>query len=448
MIASSDFFKSLEASRPSRLASRLLPSLFTIRGVDIWGPHSLRLNQCLVVRNQVIEKLGPDLPVEGEELQVGPVLLPAGVDVQAHLRVPGQAQKETPLTGLRAALRGGFGAVLTMPNTQPVIDRVEVLEQARREVAEAEIQTGVKVFWSAALTLGQAGESLVDFVSLASKGVKAFTDDGKGLASDTLMEGALRSLSSLGLPLLQHAEFPGHGGVLAPSSVQKSLGVPPYFDDPEWRMVERDLRLLQKFPKARYHVLHVSSAKTVELVKQAKKKSLLATCEVSPHHLLLEAEQISPHDTAYKMNPPLRSRADREVLLEALVAGDIDFVATDHAPHEAEKKSLGFQEAPFGTIGLEACLRVLLDFYARGLISAQRLVQTFSTRPAEFLGLEKEFGHLEVGRVFRAVSVDPTAPARPLLEKEIESLSCNSCFLGHELVGRIQVVWMGEKAWF
>ncbi len=436
--------------RVSHLRNEPLPELFAISRVNVWNASQILPDHTVIVSKGVIQEISPNQPAsfKGEILSAdGLALLPAGLDVQAHLRVPGQPNKELPETGLRAALRGGYGALLTMPNTDPVIDSVEVLRRAQNEISLAEKKTGVQVFWSAALSMGQNGKSLVDFEALARAGVKAFTDDGKGLASDDLMDQAFAQLEKLEIPLLQHAEVPGHGGVIAPSSVQKKLGVTPYFDDPEWRMVERDLHLLAKHPRARYHVLHVSAAKTLQLVKAAKQKGLRASCEVSPHHLLLNAEQIDPNNTSYKMNPPLRSEDDRTQLLRGLVEGDVDFVATDHAPHEHEKKAQGFAQAPFGTIGLEASLRVLLDFQQKGWISPKRLVEVFSAKPAQFLGVDSHWGQLAAGRSFAAVLVDPNRAPQALSESEIESLNTNSCFVGHKLGGEIRQFFLANQVW-
>jgi len=420
------------------------------------------IHQDVLVVNGRVEKIGPHTKESSrgdgnskssadKKLKImdgtGLVLMPAGVDAQVHLRVPGQPQKETPFTGLFAAVAGGYGAILTMPNTNPVLDNPETLKLAQNQMADAEELTGVKVLYSAALSVGQNGEQLVDIETLANMGIAAFTDDGKGIESDLLMKRGFERVARTGLPFLQHAEMPGHGGVLAPSSVQQQLQAPAYPADAEVEMVRRDIELLQNIPDARYHVLHVSSKDTVKLIAMAKEAGLKVSGEVSPHHLFFTGDDISPSDPAFKMNPPLRSKEDREELVAALQRGDLDFVATDHAPHEATAKQKGFLAAPFGTTGMETALRVLINLYQQKKLTAERLVQVFSTRPAEFLKIDNEYGSLAAGRSFQAVLVDVEAKPTPIGDRNFESLSTNNCFRGQLLAGEIKCVFLGSHIW-
>jgi dihydroorotase len=314
-------------------------------------------------------------------------------------------------------------------------------------VAPAQAVTGVRVFFSAALTRGQKGEELSPIEELAKAGVVAFTDDGKGIESDAVMLKGFERLQTVGLPFLQHAEVPGHGGVLAPSKVQQALGVAPYPAAAESDMVRRDLELLKKAPRARYHVLHVSAKETVPLLEQARRQGFKVSGEASPHHLFFTGDEILENNTAFKMNPPLRASEDRAALIQALALGQLDFVATDHAPHEVSSKSAGFEKAPFGTTGLETALRVLIDLWQRRLLTSGRLVEVFAQKPAEFLGLEKEFGQIEVGRPFYAVLVDVNATRSSITTKDLESLSENNCFVGASLGGRLLKSFIGEKIW-
>jgi dihydroorotase len=221
------------------------------------------------------------------------------------------------------------------------------------------------------------------------------------------------------------------------------LGLKAYPEEAEWKMVERDLDLLKKFPDVRYHVLHVSSAHTLNLVKKARAEGLQATAEVTPHHLYFCSEDIPDRNTSYKMNPPLRSTADRAALCRALEAGDIAFVSTDHAPHEAQLKGPDFSASAYGTTGLETSLRVLLDLHARGLLSASRLVEVFSSAPARFIGIwDQGYGRIEKDQPFRAVLVDPEAPASPIGLEDLASQSHNNIFLGHALRGRLARVFL------
>lgn len=424
-----------------------LPARFLVRNVNVWNAVGLRKAVDVLVENGVISRIAPrgELPAPGpsdaEFDGQGRVLLPCGIDVQVHLRVPGQPEKELPHTGLRSALRSGYAAVMTMPNTKPVIDCASVVKRARQEVEEAERQTGVKVFFTGAMTRGQEGKEVVDALELKGAGVLALTDDGKGVADDDVMLEVIRRATAVGLPVLQHAEVPGHGAALAPGPTQEKLGLTPYPAEAEWKMVERDIRLVRQVPNARYHVLHVSSAKTVELVRAAKQEGLNVTCEVTPHHLWFTSADIPVGETNFKMNPPLRGSLDRDILRRGLADGTVDFASTDHAPHQCGMKGEDFQTAAFGTTAQEATLRVLFDFWQSGLLTAERLVQVWAAEPAKFLGIDKEYGTLDEGRPFRAVLVDPTAEPSTVRLEELESLSKNSCFLNARLPGRIFAVF-------
>jgi dihydroorotase len=418
-----------------------LPPRFVIRNVVIWDSTTVFPPQNVWISDGHIEKWESFRDIDEADIPVfegdGHVLMPSGVDPQVHLRVPGQFHKEKPETGLKAALRGGVGCVLTMPNTQPVIDSPATVELAQKAVRSAETQTGVRVLISAAMTVGQQGEKAVDAIALKKAGVVALTDDGKGVASDSVMHEVLASVADGSLPVLQHAETPGHGAALATGPIQQKLGLKPYPVEAETDMVARDLKLLESFPNARYHVLHVSAGKTVELLRQAQKRGLKATGEVSPHHLLFSSTDIRDQDTAFKMNPPLRDPSDRQTLREALKDGTLSFMATDHAPHEPQAKGTDFRSSSFGTTGLEALLRVGLKLVNEQILTPSRLVEVFSRAPARFLGVDDEFGSLSPGMPLRAILVDVRRPDHPVTLQDCESLSKNSCFLGSPLPGQI-----------
>lgn len=421
---------------PAKKSSRS----YVIENVEIWTAGGIRKNQKVWVENGLLREIDDQVHADSSIMPIdghGKVLMPAGVDAQTHLRVPGQGHKELPQTGLLAALKGGYCAVLTMPNTQPTIDCVEVLNEGQNQVLPYEKKYGVHVFWTASITLQLDSDKPTNFAELVHAGVRAFTNDGLGVSSDEVMDKAFSELEKLGVPLLQHAEFLGHGGTLAPGSVQRKVGAAPYPDEPEWKMVERDIRELRKHPGARYHVLHVSSHKTLDFVKQAKAQGLHVTAEVTPHHLFFNSETIDPDNTSFKMNPPIRAREDQEALWKALASGDLDFVATDHAPHEILMKAGHFDKVAFGTIGLETTLPVLLQGWKRGQLTAERLVEIFSTKPASFLRLPRGFGEFSTGAVFHAVIVDVNAPEHKYSDQDFSSLSKNSCFLGSSLPGKI-----------
>ena len=414
---------------------------YVIENIQLWTDDGVRERAHVVVRDGRLIEIGDgsNLPADLPRVDGGGcALMPAGVDAQVHLRVPGQMQKETPETGLLAALKGGYSAVLTMPNTQPTIDSVSVLERGRREVEPFEKDFGVHVFWTAAITKHLNSNDLTDHRHLVDAGVRAFTNDGLGVASDEVMDQAFANLEELGVPLLQHAEFLGHGGSLAPGPLQAKVGASPYPDEPEWQMVERDLRELRKHARARYHVLHVSSAHTVEVVRRAKAEGLNVTCEVTPHHLYFNTETMDGENPAFKMNPPIRGPADQRALWEGLRDGTVDFVATDHAPHEALMKCGKFDDMAFGTLGLETTMNVLVWGLKQGWLTPERLLEVWAVKPAEFLRLPEGIGRFRMNAPFHAVWVDVNAPARVYSEDNISSLSKNSCFTGSSLPGRIR----------
>lgn len=423
---------------------------FLLKNVSIWNASGVRDQVSVAVENGWVVKIFSsfepgELPgfrvIDGHNL----TLLPAGVDAQVHLRVPGQEQKETAWSGSWAAVAGGVGALLTMPNTKPVIDNIQTLELAKRELEAPFAETGVKVYLSAAMTMGQRGRECVDFVGLSGAGVLAFTDDGVGVADEDVMMQVIKGAAETGRPILQHAEMPGHGGVLADGPVQRIIGGSSYPESAEVDMVVRDIRLLREVPTARYHVLHVSSANTIENISSAKKAGLKVTCEVSPHHLYFNSDDIQINNSSFKMNPPLRSSRDQKVLQRALQVGDCDFMATDHAPHEIDVKTQNFKTSAFGTTGLETSLRVLIWLWKQGHLSRQRLVEVWSSAPAGFLGVQEEFGEIAEGRPFNAVLCDTEWPEETVTEDLFVGLSRNSCFIGSKLPGRVVMTLLRDK---
>lgn len=384
--------------------------------------------------NEILDNV--DLKIQGgrlveikasNEISSGKIVIPSGVDTQVHMRVPGQYEKETAETSVLAALHGGVGALVTMPNTKPVIDSVQNLEIALNEAQEPTERFGLKVGFTGAITVGQRGEKLTDMKALYQAGVVAFTDDGKGVAPDHLMEQAYAQLEEIPLPLMQHAEMPGALGPLAEGPLQKKLGLKPYEAKLEIEMLQRDLEMLSRYPKARYHLLHATSRYAIPLIQKAKAAGLKVTAEVTPHHLYFCSDDITENNKSFKMNPPLRGEEDKNALLQALADGDIDWMATDHAPHEVETKLKPFAEASFGTTGLETSLMVLFELYLRGKLSPQRLVQVWSTAPAQFLGWSSQYGDLKRGSMFRAVVLNSKMSTK-VLPSYFWGKSKNSCF--------------------
>ena len=427
--------------------NKLAENSYVLQDVDVWTTAGLQRSCDIEVREGFLVSIKPAAAKSARLYRWA--VLPSGVDTQVHMRTPGQWQKETPEAALRAALAGGVGAVLTMPNTKPILDSVEALKLGQSQVERAENLTGVRVLWSVAATLGQEGEKVAPLEDLVRAGAVAVTDDGKGISRDEVQREVFERLAPLGVPFLQHAETLGAAGPLAPGPVTKRLGLSPYDESHEVDMVARDLALLREIrsrtssggadpaaSQVRYHLLHTSCARSIPLVLQAKADGLRVTAEVSPHHLYFSSDDIDENNKSFKMNPPIRSSEDRSALRAALSKGEIDWVATDHAPHEAETKAKPFAQASFGTLGLETMLPVLLDLCAKGELTEARVVEVFSKRPAEFLGIDDEFGDLKIGKKFRATVVAPREPwtVRAFAH---QSLSKNTCFDGTRLTGRV-----------
>ena len=254
-----------------------LPELLSVKNVELWNNDGVQRSVDVIIQNGSVGDVVPtggDLPDAPIIDANGQVLLPSGVDAHVHLRVPGQTHKETPETGLKAAIQGGYGAVLNMPNTSPPVDSVQVCENAMNEMKDAIYNTGVDVYLSACITEAMKGEKMTNIDALAEWGVKTFTDDGLGVESDEIMDAVFKAASKYNIPVSQHAEFKGHGGILAGGSTQKKLNIPFYPSSAEYEMVARDIRELRKTPDARYHVLHISLANSVELLEEARQEGL------------------------------------------------------------------------------------------------------------------------------------------------------------------------------
>ena len=369
---------------------------------------------------------------------------PTGIDLQVHLRFPGQASKETLEGGLSSALASGYDTILTMPNTFPYLDAPELLAQARKELEEFREKNfpGVKVLFTAAGTKGMQGAESADIPGLVRAGAAAITDDGWGVKSDDAMEKIFEHCAATGVPFLQHAEMPGHKGVATASNFQRSEGLPEYPRNAESEMIRRDLRLLRKHKKARYHVLHVSTRESLEEIRKAKEEGLLVTAEATPHHLFFSNAEIpaqsNPLSTSFKMNPPLFAPEDREALRDALASGLVDFVSTDHAPHETQAKAQGWLKAPFGTRGMETALPVLVTLQEQGVLSYARVVEVFSSTPRKFI--RRPECATPAGWVF----VNSKKKWK-VSEQDLPGISKNSCFLGTELLGQIEFVALGEQ---
>src|SRR5699024_864547 len=281
----------------------------------------------------------------------GQLLTPGLIDVHIHLREPGGEHKETIKTGTEAAAKGGFTTVCAMPNTNPVPDNTEVVERLFNKIKENAV---VRVLPYASITKDLSGEDLTDIEALSQTDIFAFTDDGVGIQTADVMLEAMKEAAKYDRAIVAHCEDNSvlHGGVLHQGDVSKRLSLPGIPSVSESVQIARDV-LLAEAADCHYHVCHVSTKESVIVIRDAKAAGIKVTAEVTPHHLLLNEDDIQRDDADFKMNPPLRSKEDQKALIEGLLDGTIDMIATDHAPHTAEEKAVGFLEAPFGIVGLE-----------------------------------------------------------------------------------------------
>lgn len=378
-------------------------------------------------------------------------VFPGFIDVHVHLREPGFERKETIASGTAAAARGGFTTVLCMPNTNPSLDHPDLV----RQVIEKSERVGkAKVYPIAAITQGQKGEALTDFSALKQAGAIAFSDDGVGVQSSGLMKEAMLKAKALDLPIVAHCEDNTlvNGGVVHQGVFSQKYGFPGISSDSEYIHVGRDI-LLAEETGARYHVCHISTKQSVRLVREGKKRGVKVSAEVTPHHLLLYDELIPGDDANYKMNPPLRSKEDQEAVLEGLLDGTIDIIASDHAPHTAEEKEKGMLHAPFGIVGLETTFPLLYTHLVQqGIISLAQLIEKLTVRPATLFGLEA--GRLWVGAPADLTIVD-LEKNQPIQPEQFLSKGRNTPFTGWKCQGwpvatfvQGKLVWLDETAQF
>ncbi len=420
-----------------------------IRGGRLIDPVSGRDGAFdLSLEDGIVAQVGPELSVgAGEVLDAsGLLVFPGFIDLHAHLREPGREYAETIATGLKAAAAGGFTALCAMPNTDPVNDNRAIAEFI---VTKARGVAGTRLYPVGAITKGQRGEELAEFGEMRVAGAVAVSDDGTWLADGALLRHAFEHAGLFGMPVVQHAEDPtlSGGAAMHEGAVSTRLGLAGQPGIAEAAAVARDL-LVAEFAHGRLHVAHLSTARTLSLVREAKARGLAVTCEVTPHHLTLTDEEVarSGFSTNTKINPPLREPADVEALVRGLADGTVDAVATDHAPHHEDEKAVDFDTAPFGVVGLETAAAVVFDrLVSGGRLSLPRFVEVFSTGPARVFDLPG--GTLAPGSPADVTLFDPRKrwtvdPSR------FESLGRNTAFSGWELVGApVTTIVGGRIVW-
>jgi dihydroorotase len=408
-------------------------------GID--GLKDILLKDGRVAEIATPGKIKPSNGASGPDPQVldatGLIVAPGLVDIHVHLREPGQGHKETIATGTRAAAAGGFTSVAAMPNTRPVNDSPEIT----RWMQAAERGASIRVFPIAAATRGSKGDAINDYAALKSAGAVAVTDDGAPILKDNVMRETLAAAARVGLGVIQHAEDTRltEGASMNAGPMAFKLGLRGMSSEAESGIVERDIRLITELRDARahLHVAHTSTAAAIAAVRQARRNGLRVTCEVAPHHFLLTEEWVGDYNTNAKMNPPLRSAADRDAMIEAILDGLADAIATDHAPHAIHEKEVEFEFAPNGITGLETALGLSLRWLHREWkLPLGRVLSLLSAQPAALLGL-KGRGTLTVGSFADVVVFDPktewTYNAR-----QTKSKSRNTPFDGWIMQGKIR----------
>ena len=312
------------------------------------------------------------------------VILPGFCDVHVHFREPGFSYKETIATGSRASARGGYTAVCTMPNLNPVPDSVENLNVQLDRIRKTAC---IHVYPYGAITMGEKGETLADLAGMAPY-VPGFSDDGRGVQSEEMMRTAMLAAKALGKPIVAHCEDNTllHGGYIHDGAYAKAHGHRGICSESEWGQIARDLELVRQ-TGASYHVCHISTKESVDLIRKAKAEGLDVTCETGPHYLVMDDTMLQENGR-FKMNPPLRSPEDREALVQGILDGTIDMIATDHAPHSAEEKAKGLEKSTFGVVGIETAFPILYTHLVKpGILTMERLVQLLCDNPRKRFGL-------------------------------------------------------------
>ena len=336
----------------------------------------------------------------------GMIVCPGFIDLHCHLRQPGYEEKETIASGTRAAAKGGFTTICCMPNTRPALDNPEII-QLVQDIAKKE--SPIRVLPIASITKGRRGQELSDFKTLASLGVAGFSDDGSPVADENLMRQALVECRELNLPLIEHCEVPelAGDGVINKGRVAQKLGLKGIPATAEEQIVARDIRLAAE-TGGWLHIAHASTARTVELIRWAKSEGVHVTAEVTPHHLTLTENEVVTRGTAAKVNPPLRTQADINALVDGLNDGTIDVIATDHAPHTREDKDCDMVEAAFGISVFETALGSLMSLVHNERITLNTLIDKLTRQPALLLGERHGLsGKLEDGKPADIVLIDP-----------------------------------------
>lgn len=400
--------------------------------------------QDILLENGVIAKIAPSIEKGSHEVidAKGKKVLPGLIDIHVHFREPGREDKETIETGSRAAVRGGFTTVMCMPNTNPVIDNAPIVSYVLNEGKRVGLCNVIPI---GAITKGQNDQELTDMNELKKAGCLALSDDGKSVLNSRLMFLAMQYAKMVDLLIIEHCQdfLLTSGGVMNEGFVSTELGLK---GDPviaESVIVGRDIEIA-KYLDARLHLCHMSTKRSVELIRFAKSQGIKVTAEACPHHFTLTDESVRGFDPSTKMNPPLRSQEDVDAIKDAIKDGTIDCIVTDHAPHTLEDKEVGFDQAPFGIIGLETSLGLTIaELVAPGIISLPQMVEKMSTAPARIVGLNNK-GVIADGKDADLTIIDPDKEWT-FTKEDIASKSKNTPFIGRKLRGAVEYTIFGGK---
>lgn len=401
--------------------------------------------QDILIEDGKIIKLADCIEQNCEIIDAGGCLVTAGfIDVHVHLREPGFEYKETIESGTKAAAKGGYTCVMPMPNLKPAPDCVEHL---KIQLDSIEKNAKIKVFPYATITKGEKGEELADIEELSKYSIFAYSDDGVGVQTASMMYEAMKLASKVNKPVVAHCEDNTliYKGVMHDGVKSKELNLPGIPSICEAVQIARDVLLAEK-ANCHYHVCHVSSLESVRVIRDAKKAGIHVTAEVTPHHLLCCDEDIPADNGLWKMNPPLRSKEDKKALIEALIDGTIDIIATDHAPHSNKEKECGFMEAKFGIVGLEtAFAQLYTELVLKGVLSLQQLLDAMNTKVADTFQLP--FGYIKEGMPADITIINLDKQYR-IDRSTMESKSNNTPFEGQEVYGVIEyTICDGKIAW-
>jgi dihydroorotase len=422
-----------------------MASLLIQNGTILDPSQKLERKGDLLLRDGKVAAVGENLGKTDEVIDArGGLVVPGLIDVHVHFREPGDEEEETITSGAAAAVASGFTTVCCMPNTKPALDTEAAIEFVLRESERVGL---ANVFPVGAITKGREGKELAEMGAMHARGAVAFSDDGVGVNDPSVMRKALQYAKMFDTVLMQHCEDEKlGGGAMHAGVVSTSLGLPGVPAEAEQLMIARDL-LLNRTIGCRYHVQHISTAWSVELIRRGKRDGQAVTAEVSPHHLLLTDEMCRGYDTNFKMNPPLRTAADVKACIQGVVDGTLEVLATDHAPHLAEEKELEFQFAPNGIIGLEGAMALYVKALVEpGHISWMKLVEMMSTAGARLVKLANK-GSLRVGADADVTVIDPNREW-VIDPEEFKSKSRNCPFAGWKVKGRAtHTIVGGQVKW-